>query len=93
MPWWIILWFVSGLLAISTPPVAGGMISCLSILMLQMQIPQEGLALGATLMIFLDLICTSTRIPVNHCEMILQADRLVMLNAETLRRKDSISEE
>ncbi len=84
--WWIILWFVSSLLAMSTPPVAGGMISCLSILLLQMQIPQEGLVIGATLMMFLDYICTATRIPLVHCELILQADRLGLLDEEMLRR-------
>ena len=84
--WWIILWFVSSLLALSTPPVAGGMISCLSILLLQMKIPQEGLVIGATLMMFLDYICTATRIPLVHCELILQADRLGLLDEEMLRR-------
>ena len=83
--WWIILWLVSSLLAMATPPVAGGMISCLSVLLLQLGIPSEGVALAASLMILLDMICTATRILLLHLELILQADRLDLLDRERLR--------
>lgn len=83
--WWIILLLVSALLAIATPPVAGGVLSCLSILMLQLHIPQEALALGVTLLMLLDFPTTAVRIMTLHLEMILQADRLGLLDVETLR--------
>ena len=85
LSWWIILLLVSALLAIATPPVAGGVLSCLSILMLQLQIPQEALALGVTLLMLLDFPSTAVRILTLHLEMILQADRLGLLDVETLR--------
>ena len=85
LSWWIILALVSALLAIATPPVAGGVLSCLAILMLQLQIPQEALALGVTLLMLLDFPTTAIRITVLHLEMILQADRLGLLDAEALR--------
>lgn len=85
--WWIILWLVSSLLCMATPPVAGGMISCLSILLLQLEIPQEGLILGVTLTMLMDFFCTSFRVACLHLELILQADRLNLLDREMLRRK------
>ncbi|MBQ3291306.1 MAG: cation:dicarboxylase symporter family transporter [Mogibacterium sp.] len=85
--WWIILWLVCSLLSMATPPVAGGMISCMSILILQMGIPQAGLAIGATLTMVLDFICTAFRFPILHAELILQADKLGLLDHEILQRK------
>ncbi len=85
--WWIILWFVCSLLAIATPPVAGGVVSCLSIMLLQLHIPQEGLAIGTTLALLLDFICTSFRVLMLHFEVILQADRLDLIDRELLRQK------
>ncbi len=83
--WWVILTFLSALLAMATPPVAGGVLSCLSILMLQLQIPHEALALGVTLLMILDFPSTAARIMALNLEMILQADRLGLLDAEILR--------
>ena len=84
--WWIMLWIVSSLLAMSTPPVAGGMISGLSVLMAQLRIPPESLAVGVALSLFLDFMCTGTRIPILHMELSMQADRLGLLDRDVLRR-------
>ena len=85
--WWVILLLVSALLAMATPPVAGGVISCLSIILLQLQIPQDGLALGVTLVMLLDFPTTAVRIMMLHLETILQADRLGLLDREILRSR------
>ncbi len=85
--WWIMLWIVGTLLTMAIPPVAGGGISCLSIMLVQMSVPQEGLPVGITLMMFMDFICTGTRIFTLHCEMLLQADRLGLLDHAVLREK------
>ena len=86
LAWWLTLWIAGTLLTMAIPPVAGGGISCLSILLLQMQIPQEGLPIGVTLMVFLDYVCTSSRIFVLNIEMLFQADKLGMLDREILRK-------
>ena len=70
----------------ATPPVAGGVVSCLSILILQLNIPQEGLVIGTTLALLLDFITTSFRVMCLHFEVILQADRLDLLDREILRK-------
>lgn len=86
--WWITLWIVCSLLGIASPPVAGGTISCLSVMLVQMNLPAEGLALGAALAMFLDFITTGTRIPLLHMELALQADSLGLLDHDILSSKD-----
>ena len=85
--WWIILWIVCPLFTMAPPPVSGGSISCLSVLIVQMGIPQEAVAIGATATIFLDFLTTSSHIFIAHLEAILQADRLGLLNREILQKK------
>ena len=85
--WWITLWIVCALLAISTPPVAGATVSCLVILSSQMGIPAEGIALGVVLSTLLDFICTGSKVPILHMELLLQADRLGLLDREQLYRR------
>ena len=87
LAWWITLWLLSSLIAMATPPVPGGTISCLSIMMLQLHIPTEGLALAVTLSMFLDFLCTGVRIPILHMTMALQANRLGLIDHEILRKK------
>ena len=65
----------------------GGSISCLSVLIVQMGIPQEAVAIGATATIFLDFLTTSSRIFIAHLETLLQADRLGLLKREILQQK------
>lgn len=86
--WWIILWFVGSLLVMATPPVAGGMISCLSILILQLHIPGEGLVLGTSLAMLMDFICSAFRVMQLHLELLLQSDRLGLLDREILYREE-----
>lgn len=87
LAWWIILWLVCTLLTLATPPVSGGAISCLSILLLQLQIPKEGLVIGATLAILMDFFCTGARTMVIQMELALQADRLGLLDREILLKE------
>ncbi len=87
LAWWITLWFIGTLLTMAVPPVAGGGISCLSILLIQMHVPREGLAIAVTLSMFLDFICTAARIFTMHIETALLADRLGLLDREMLQKK------
>ena len=85
--WWIILWIVCTLFTMATPPVSGGAISCLSILIVQMGIPKEALAIGATAIVFMDFFATSAHILLLHLEALQQANRRGLLNWEILLRK------
>ena len=85
--WWITLWIVASLLAMSVPPVAGGVISCLTVLTVQMKIPMEGLALAVTLATLMDFFCTACRVFLLQLEITLQADKLKLLNRKILEQK------
>jgi Na+/H+-dicarboxylate symporter len=87
LAWWISLGIMSVLLTMASPPVTGSTISCLMILMTQLDIPQEALSVGITLTMLLDFLCTSARIMILHMEMILQADRLSLLDRDVLMSK------
>ena len=87
--WWIILWFISTLLTMSTPPVPGGPIACLTILITQMQLPQESLAIAVTISMLVDFICSGARILTLHLETALQADKLGLLNQAVLRNRQN----
>ena len=83
--WWISLWFVCSLLSMATPPVAGGVISGLTIIMTQFRITGEGMVICLTLAIIMDFLTTAVRIFILHCEVALQADRLELLDHDILR--------
>ena len=85
--WWIVLWLTSTLLIMATPPVSGGGIACIAILIAYLGIPEEGLAMAATVTVLLDFVCTGARVSTLHLEMLLQANRLDLLDRETLRKK------
>ena len=87
--WWVTLAILGTLFAIATPPVPAGNISGLSVMMAQLLIPAEGLAIGAALVMLMDFLCTGTRVILLHLELLLQADSLDLLNREVLQKEAS----
>ena len=62
-------------------------------LMLQLNIPSEGLAIAGLLSIIMDFIATASKIGITHYEMIIQAYKLNMLDRSVLLSPvDKISE-
>ena len=43
--------------------------------------------MGAAVTVLMDFICTGARVTTLHLEMLLQANRLDLLDRETLRKK------
>lgn len=85
--WFVNLWILCSVMSMATPPVSGGMIAILGILMTQLGIPSSGLAVAALLGIVTDFIETSSRIGIIHCEILLQANKLNMLDRNILTSK------
>ncbi len=85
-PEWI---FTAGLictiLAIANPPVTGGILVSLGIIMSQLNIPSQGLAIAGTLALILDFLITGSKVMAHHFEMVLQAGHQEMLDQEILR--------
>ena len=85
--WWATLAILAALISIATPPVPAGNISGISIIMAQLLIPAEGLAIGAALVMIMDFMCTGSRVFLLHLEMLLQADSLDLIDREVLKRE------
>lgn len=74
----------AGLLAIAAPPVPGGSLTCYTVLLTQLGIPAEAIGLAVAGNMVLDFFMTSCGISCLQSELMLTADRLGMLDRETL---------
>lgn len=85
--WYITLWILGTLFAISIPAVPGTFVSLLSLLFLQQRLPGEGLSLCIPLCMLCDFVVTASRIFMQHMELLHQAKKLDMLDTEILYSK------
>ena len=76
-------------MSMTAPPVSGGMLAVLGILMAQLGIPDVGLGVAALLGIVTDFPATGSRIGIIHSEVILQANKLNMLDRDMLASKNN----
>ena len=83
--WFILLWLLSTTFSMSLPPVSGGTLVCLGVLMSTFGIPKEGLAVAGTLAIIFDFIDTSARVVTSDLILLGSADKLDKLDKEMLR--------
>lgn len=74
----------AGLLAIAAPPVPGGSLTCYTVLLAQLGIPAEAIGLAVAGNVILDFFMTSCGISCLQSELMLTANKLGMLNLETL---------
>ena len=82
--WFITAWIMCSVLSIAAPPVSGGMLVVTGMLMTQLGIPVEGLAVAGLLSLLTDFICTGTIAGLSHCELLINAGDLDMLDKEKL---------
>lgn len=88
-PVWIVTAIiVSGILAIATPPIPGGALSCYTILFMQLGIPTEGIALAISIDMLMDFILTAMNLLYLQCEMLFVANDLRMLDETKLKDKN-----
>ena len=74
----------AGLLAIATPPVPGGSLTCYTVLLTQLGIPAESIGLAVAGNVILDFFMTSCGISCLQSELMLSACKLGMLDQEIL---------
>lgn len=87
-----LVWFVTAVLVISIitvalPPVPGGTLACYTIVFLQLGIPAGAIAVAMVLDVVFDFVSTGFDTVYRQCELVLQADRVGMLDKEKLRKK------
>ncbi|MBQ6540052.1 MAG: cation:dicarboxylase symporter family transporter [Oscillospiraceae bacterium] len=88
--WLITLWIVSAIMSFAIPPVSGGTLACIGILLSQLKIPAEALALAGVVSLVIDFISTGFDVGIRHLELVLQADKLGMLDHDMLRSESRI---
>ena len=77
----------AGLLAIAAPPVPGGSLTCYTVLLAQLGIPDEAIGLAVAGNVLLDFFMTSCGISCLQSELMLAANKLGMLDLERLKKE------
>jgi len=85
--WILTAFIISGVLAVATPPIPGGTLSCFTILFMQLGIPAEGIALAISISMLMEYILTAGNLMLLQGELVLSADKLKMLDTEILKGK------
>ena len=88
LSWLLIAVVITSILAIATPPIPGGGLTCYTVMFLQLGIPEEALALTMTLDLIFDFISTAASQTFLQAELILQADKLGFIKKEVLRTNE-----
>ena len=84
--WFITAGFICFIVCYASPQVSGGTLICLGVILGQLGIPMEGLAIAGTLALILDFFGTGAKVAAQHMEMIIQAGHLDMVDVEELRK-------
>ena len=71
--------------SVTSPPVSGGLLVCLGMLMEQGNIPMEGMAIASILAIAIDFIVTGFKAGLTHLELVLEAASFDKLDREKLK--------
>ena len=88
--WFLTLWIMGTILSFTIPPVSGGAVACLGLLLIQLGIPSGTAGTASILCLLLNFVCTGFGLGMRHLELILQADRLGMLDREILQSAKTI---
>lgn len=85
--WMIILLFMVCIFSLISPPVSGGMLVCIGMIMAQLKIPTDGIAVAGILALITDFIATGFKIGDTHLEILLEANALNKLDKSILRAR------
>lgn len=84
--WFIAAWLMITILSFSMPPVSGGTLVCLSVLLAQFNIPAACLGMAGTLALLGDFFMTASRVVISQMELALEAKHWGTLDMEKLRK-------
>ena len=85
--WFILAVFAGVILAIASPPIPGGTLTCYTILFMQLGLPEEGLVAALALDVLCDFIATGINMFCLQMELLIQAKTTGTFNAKVLQRK------
>ena len=82
--WLFTAWLLCTVFAIASPPVSGGTLISLGIILTQLNLPGEGLAIAGILAIINDFITTGFKIGISSLEIMQEAKHLDKLNPDVV---------
>ena len=85
--WLLTALFISVVLAIATPPIPGGSLTCYTLLFLQLNIPAEAVPIIIAVEVIMDFICTAVNLLCLQTELVELAGDLNMLDYDKLRKE------
>ena len=87
--WMLIAVLISTILAIASPPIPGGTLTCYTVMFLQLGIPADALAVALALDVLFDFMATALNMVLLELELTQQAKKLNMLNEAVLKQPAS----
>ena len=83
--WFITVWILGSIVSVSIPPVSGGSLIGLAILLAQCNISADCLSIAGTLVLLADFFMTATRIVICQMELVQEAKHWGDLDLDKLR--------
>lgn len=87
--WMLIAVIISVILAIASPPIPGGTLTCYTVMFTQLGIPAEALAVALALDVLFDFMATALNMVLLELELAQQAKNLNMLDEAVMKRPAS----
>jgi len=85
--WFLTAWIIIPVLSFAIPPVSGGSLVVLSVLLGLFGIPASALAIAGTLAIIFDFFITWSRIVISEMELVMEAKHWGNLDEEKLKKE------
>ena len=86
--WFFTAWFIVSVLSLAIPPISGGVLVVIGIMLAQLGIPKECLGIAGTLVLIQDFFMTSSIIVLSQMEHLLEANRWKLVDYNVLHGKN-----
>ena len=84
--WFVLAVFSAAVLAIASPPIPGGTLTCYTIMFAQLGIPAEALVVALALDVLCDFVATGMNMFCLQLELVIQAKRMDLLNKAMIQK-------
>lgn len=85
--WFILAIFSATILAIASPPIPGGTLTCYTIMFSQLGLPEEALVVALALDVLFDFLATGMNMFCLQLNLVIQAKKMGLLDTAILRRQ------
>ena len=85
--WFVTVWLIVNLLTPAMPPVSGGPLIVIGLMLTEFGIPSSCLGLAATITIVYDFFMTAFRLIISHMEVVDEAAHFELLDYDILRKE------